>query len=580
MRFSWLILPLLPATDVWAMSVGISTDSTAPAPVGTPIIWTATARGFPGGAVTFRYRVRQPDEASFRTVRDFSPNPALEWVPLQEGTYQVEVTARDDTTGDSTSAAANFETSSWITSGEPVVTPTRNELVFLYSAPPCGAGNRARAEFSPHGGPVQFTHWLTCTDDRSLNVYLAGLRPNTDYRVRLATRTAAGNVFSPAAAFTTGELPFPVAATSVLKDSNASRPGLILQSNVFQFNTAVDMQGNVVWYANNGIRYLTRPEPGGYFFALIEDSNLGDSEQIFRVIDLAGNAVLETNAAAINYQLARMGHHPITSFHHEARRIAGGKILVLAGTERILNNVQGPGDVDVMGDTILVLDRDLQVEWVWDAFDHLDPARKALLDEKCQTGTGGCPVQRLARVANDWLHGNSLQLMPDGNLLYSARHQDWVIKIDYSNGQGSGAVIWRLGKDGDFQFLSDDPWPWFSHQHDSNFVSSDLMTVFDNGNTRQADDDSAHSRGQVLHVDEAARTVSFVLNVDLGSFSRALGSAQALTNGNFHFDVGWTPNGSGQSLEFDRDGNLVSALETGTQQYRSFRMRDLYTPWY
>ena len=49
----------------------------------------------------------------------------------------------------------------------------------------------------------------------------------------------------------------------------------------------------------------------------------------------------------------------------------------------------------------------------------------------------------------------------DGNLLYSARHQDWLIKIDYANGAGSGRVIWRLGKDGDFTMRSDDPSPWF-----------------------------------------------------------------------------------------------------------------------
>jgi hypothetical protein len=48
-----------------------------------------------------------------------------------------------------------------------------------------------------------------------------------------------------------------------------------------------------------------------------------------------------------------------------------GKILALASTEQILTDVQQPGPVGVIGDTILVLDRDLQVLWAWDAFDHL-----------------------------------------------------------------------------------------------------------------------------------------------------------------------------------------------------------------
>jgi len=37
-----------------------------------------------------------------------------------------------------------------------------------------------------------------------------------------------------------------------------------------------------------------------------------------------------------------------------------GNILVLADTEQIMTNVQGQGDVDVIGDMILVLNPDLQ----------------------------------------------------------------------------------------------------------------------------------------------------------------------------------------------------------------------------
>src|SRR5262249_23542339 len=144
-----------------------------------------------------------------------------------------------------------------------------------------------------------------------------------------------------------------------------------------------------------------------------------------------------------------------------------GRILALAASERILTDVQGPGDVDVLGDTIVVLDANLQLLWAWDTFDHLDTHRVALQGETCVQAANGCDTFYLAPTANDWTHGNSLQLTPDGNILYSSRHQDWVIKIDYRNGEGNGDILWRLGKDGDFQMLSDDPSPWFSHQHDA-----------------------------------------------------------------------------------------------------------------
>ena len=178
--------------------------------------------------------------------------------------------------------------------------------------------------------------------------------------------------------------------------------------------------------------------------------------------------------------------HSINCFHHEAVKLPNGNYLVLAGSERILTGVQGPGPVDVLGDTILVLDPNLQLLWAWDAFDHLDPHRAAILGETCTCpGTPDCSAFYLATTANDWLHGNALQLLADGNILYSSRHQDWVMKIDYRNGAGTGNILWRMGVDGDFQIQSSDPYPWFSHQHDPNFLADgQTMLVFDNGDTR------------------------------------------------------------------------------------------------
>ena len=149
----------------------------------------------------------------------------------------------------------------------------------------------------------------------------------------------------------------------------------------------------------------------------------------------------ETNAARVNEQLAAMGKRQISAFHHEARALPDGKILALATVEQILTDVQGPGPIDVLGDMIVVMDRDLQVVWAWDAFNYLDTSRPAVLGETCSAATAGCPPFYLADTANDWLHGNCVQLTPDGNLMYSARHQDWLIKIDYNNGNGSGDIL-------------------------------------------------------------------------------------------------------------------------------------------
>ena len=252
---------------------------------------------------------------------------------------------------------------------------------------------------------------------------------------------------------------------------------------------------------------------------------------------------------------------------------------MLAATERLLTDVQGSGQTDVIGDMILVLNGDLDLLWAWDSFDHLDVKRKAILDEKCVRGGGGCPVFRLADTANDWLHGNALSLAADGNIVYSSRHQDWIIKIDYAGGTGN--VIWRLGKDGDFTLLSTDPNPWFSHQHDPHFEDGDAanrMMVFDNGNTRRIEDGGAHSRGQVLELDENSLSARLVLSADMGDYSLALGSAEKLSNGDYFFLLGWTPTATSQTVVFGSSGGVASRYQVQTQQYRAFRMHDMYTP--
>ena len=462
---------------VWAMSVEVEPSIQAPAEVGMSINLYASVVDVSDGPLWYRFRIRGPNSSEFRTVRDYSPESSFSWVPMGiEGTYEIEVSVHNREDGETIDTTTAYQINSRVKGDTPVITPTPNKLVFQYSAPPCPQGSRMRVEFAAPDGFRQFTNSMRCTGTTSMNVYLGGLRATTDYTVQHTVVDINGNSTpGPQLSLKTGALDLTLPATRAVR-KQAGEQGILLQSNPFGYNFATDLDGNVIWYNPTEIRYLTRAEPGGYFIALYDNWEYDDTGQIIRLLDLAGNTIAETNAARINQQLAQMGVEPITSFHHDARVIEGGRILVLAGNERMLTDVQGPGDVDVVGDAILVLSPNLQVEWAWDAFEHLDVRRTAVLGETCVFGSGGCPVFRLTNVANDWLHGNAVQLAPDGNILYSSRHQDWLIKIDYSHGTGSGAVLWRLGQDGDFKIVSDDPHPWFSHQHDANFESGDTVT--------------------------------------------------------------------------------------------------------
>jgi arylsulfate sulfotransferase len=571
-----------PATRRFSM-LPVSGADGAQVPLGTAIQWTADPDNSGVGTFWYRYRVQTP-AGNLHLIRDFGPDPELTWSTIEgEGFYQMELTTRNLDTGETSVTTANVLFTP-LAKDTPVLTRTVHPLVMIYSAPPCPAGSTITVNYAGPSGVTEQTHKKTCEDGSTMNFYVAGLRQESMYQMWhvISTPGAPQQASTPIPIFSGLAIP-PFTGYTVRIPNGKPVSPVLLQSALLEPIVATDLDGNVIWYYSGTLSFLTRPEGDGRFLGIYESGTADPGHQLFREFDLAGNTLLETNAARVNEQLAALGQQPIGGFHHEARALPDGNIVVLASNERILTDVQGPGDVDVIGDTILVLNRNLEVVWSWNAFDHLDPARGAILDEKCTPVGAGCAPFYLAPVSNDWLHGNAVQLTSDGNLLYSARHQDWVIKIDYENGAGNGQILWKLGKDGDFQYASDDPYPWFSHQHDPNFDLTDptMLYVFDNGNTRAYADPSAHSRGQALHIDEDARTASIVLNADLGDFSMAVGSAAKLSNGNYHFDLGFILSDTGPTsanVEVDPSGKIIYEIQAHTPLYRTFRLTSLYAP--
>jgi len=591
------------------LSVVLTPSIPAPALVGTVVTWSAHPSDATA-SIWYRFRAARAG-SQLHVIRDYSPLSSLDWTASQhEGFYNIEVSARNNSTGETAVESANYQIAPVVTGDTPVISPTANPLVFLYSAPPCLAIDSMRVEFRSAGGVVQSTPYQSCQPPcpastavasgsfpfrrprtpcgptLTMNFYLAGLRPNSVYSVQHIVASYVrfrGTVmrYGPTLTLTTPDVPLRL-PTMTVEQSPSTPDGILLHSNFYGPSFATDLTGNLVWLYPTPITFLTQVEPGGQFLSLISPTFVSTQaydpvNEIFREFDLAGTTLRETSAARLNEQLAPLEKR-IGALHHDARALPDGTVALLATTERILTNVQGSGPVDVVGDMILVLDRDLQLKWVWDAFDHLDTSRLATLGEACPGS--GCPPLYLATKANDWLHGNALQFLADGNLLYSSRHQDWVFKIDYQNGAGTGDVIWRLGPGGDFQMTPSDPPAWFSHQHDPQFAAADpaTLTVFDDSNIRHAADSQAHSRGQALKVDEQGRAVTLTLNVDLGGFSFALGTAQQF-DGGYYFGGGWfLPGNSSMSLETDGSGNPVYRITDSEPEFRCYRLNDLYTP--
>ncbi|MFQ5740560.1 MAG: aryl-sulfate sulfotransferase [Acidobacteriota bacterium] len=601
-RFVVLALMIL-ACSVPAMAdIQLVPDLASGQPVGTIINWTVTATGI--DPMDYRLSIA-PTGETLRIMYDFSPTNVFEWAPIEEREYRLLATARNLTTGETMQATRFFSVTSRAGAG-PVATHIDHALVALYSAPACSEGHEMRVLFRSVLAQPGFsaTSFKPCTGQHSMNFYVGGMRERTRYTMRHQVVNESGSTveLGPKVQFLTQAIPVPQPSFTVEDPADATAS--LVESVIVQTPSAVaapldpdtpaypmaaDLTGRMVWYY---IRHkdlmpaIFRPLPGGTFLT-VRENDLGTGRDLLAEIDLAGHVLRETNAQRIEEQLFAMGFTDIfTGLHHEARLLPNGQIVVFGYTERIVEDVQGPGPVDVLGDYVVALDEDFQVVWAWNSFDQLDLSRRAVLNEKCP-GIG-CPRDLfLAEEANDWLHSNSIDYSPvDGSLLVSVRNQDWLIKVDYQDGTGSGAVLWRLGAEGDFSLSSGGTFPFQSHQHDGNFLNTfDGIVVFDNGNTRcRLDPSLCFSRGQVYSIDETNMTATLLLSEDLGSYSVGVGSAQELLNGNFFFNSGLQFElGAGEfatSQELLPDGSQNFKLRTSYSLYRTFRLRSLYDPIY
>lgn len=590
------------------LTVHLLTSLPSPEPVGTPIGLTTSIgmESFSRDMFVFQYSV-SVNGGPFRIVKDYSQSFTFAWAPeLFEQSATIRVKVRNNETKATGEATVPFQFVSRVKGTAPVVTPTAHPLVALFSAPACPVGKQFRVAFHAEGEEaMSHTPSQACRDSISNNVYVAGMRADTEYRLR--SEVVAGTSVTPSAwvPFHTGMLDgnFPAVSIAVPRAGAADQaePVIIFSAISFDGNIrpfATDLQGRVIWYLRSK-DWITRVIPGGRFLTLGDGSNSVNSAhegQVLRELDLAGNVIRETNIGRVAEQLESHGIHSdchkngrecVGGFHHEAIRLPNGHTLAVAGIERMMpTGTQGSKlPVDVLGDVIIDLDEDFQVTAVWNAFDHMDLNRKSLNDATCHTGGGdGCPAVLLADDANGWLHSNSLNYIPStGDFLVSMPEQNWVLKVDWKDGKGSGKVLWRLGKDGDFKVESKDPDPWFSFQHDAGFepVGSDILTLTDDGTAGSEPSDKKPPkgvRGQVWKLDEENRVATLLVNAPLGLNTVCCGSMQVLKNGGYSAVAGWSLPVKGRTADFDKDGKMVFAIDLmGAADYRSYRVADMYS---
>jgi Arylsulfotransferase (ASST) len=170
----------------------------------------------------------------------------------------------------------------------------------------------------------------------------------------------------------------------------------------------------------------------------------------------------------------------------------------------------------------------------------------------------------------DYIHANSIGLMPDGRLLVSARHTCALYKLE----RRTGRIIWRMGgKRSNFAMHGGTRFAW---QHDARQVGHGMISLFDDGAGPRRS--RSHSRGVVLKFDTAHRSARLVRSYRHPNplLAYAMGNMQLLPDGNVMIDWGNVPVLS----EFAPDGRLLTDLQLpwANASYRGFRLPWTGTP--
>jgi len=435
----------------------------------------------------------------------------------------------------------------------------------------------------------------------AVSLHVAGMKASTLYHIRGLVQFADGTQFSDAdRTFTTGALPsgtlptLTATTTAGMTPQNGVDPLDLVQvpnlTNQF-YIVATDLAGNVIWNYDPGVSPVVvepiKLLPNGHFLInFTGESVLPDGvNSVMQEVDLAGNLIWQMTAAQLNQALAAASctgcNIAVVGTHHDFAILPNGHLIVIASTQQVV-----PGGVTVTGDVLIDLDQNHNPVWLWNEFDHLDTTWQPYLYP-------------------DWTHTNAVIYSPDDrNLIISLRHQNWLVKIDYNNGAGTGDILWHLGYQGNFTLMNPgggadtDPADWFYTHHDPSFVTTNTsgkfsMVLFDNGDDRGvsvvaggtcgvAGQPACYSTVPILQLDETAKTATLAFGPTTPGYSYFGGNAEILPNGNVEYDeCGTTAYPANNAVVYEvtqttPPKTVWQMRITGQYAYRAMRIPSLY----
>ena len=476
-----------------------------------------------------------------------------------------------------------------------MVVATANPQVALYTiSPPADAMVSVAFGQTTNYGLTTWTQ-PTPSGGGAVGIFVAGMLGDTTYHIQATVKFSNGVTFTDidhtftTTAEPTDTLPVLTATTT---------PGTTPQSGVEmldlvrigvatnQVSLAVaDLEGNLLWSYDPGssvpstdVANPIKLLPNGHFLINFSNATADGANSVLQEIDLSGHVVWQMNGIQLNQALAAATcsecNVTVVGTHHDFAMLPNGHLVVIAATKRVVSGAT------VTGDVLIDLDQNHKPVWAWNEFNHLD-------------------INRHPYLYPDWTHTNAiLYSADDGNLIISIRHQNWLVKIDYANGNGAGDIIWHLGYQGDFALEGGtNPTDWFWAQHGPSFVTDNTtgkfsLVLFDNGDDRHfaagvkcgasGSPPCLYSTVPILQLDESAKTATLLFNPNTRDYSFFGGNAEVLKNGNVEYDeASSTPLPANNATIFEvtetSPPQTVWQMEViGQDAYRGFRMPSLY----
>jgi hypothetical protein len=325
--------------------------------------------------------------------------------------------------------------------------------------------------------------------------------------------------------------------------ATATSPGYLFLSDLIWSTTSIPA---LLILRNDGSQVFARDLPAnGYDFKPQPNGMLtyyDDDSQTFLVMDQTCT-VVDTIQCGNGY----------STDPHELQILPNGHALLLGVDPEVVDmSALTPGGyqaAQVVGYIIQELDQSKNVVFQWRSWDHYTITDAEHLD--------------LTAGWIDYVHGNSIDVDTDGNLLFSSRHLNEITKIN----RQTGAIIWRLGgANNQFTFVNDSI--GFSYQHAVRRNPNGNITLFDNGDFHEP----SFSRAVEYAINESAKTVTLVWQYrnTPDAFGFAMGYVERMENGNTL--IGWGA-GNPTITEVTPAGTKVFEMtfDPGVYSYRAFR---------